>query len=136
MRCHWHCLLGAPYVARGFSGDRAQLVTLLKGGLRQRGFALVDIISPCVTFNDHQASTKSYMYTRTNYEAVTEASFVPPRTNIEAQVSAGTTHTVTLHDGSQLAIHSLSADYDACDRTAAQAYLQENSRRSDRLAVC
>ena len=118
-------LLGAPYVARGFSGDRAQLVILLKGGLKQRGFALVDIISPCVTFNDHRESTKSYMYTRENYDAVTKASFVPPREEIDTSIEQGATAHVPLHDGSQLEIHSLAPDYDACDRGAARAYLQK-----------
>lgn len=117
-------LLGAPYVARGFSGDRAQLVTLLKGGLKQRGFALVDVISPCVTFNDHHASTKSYMYTREHYTAVTEANFVPSAEEIDAPVATGTSAHVQLHDGSQLEIHSLAADYDAHDRDAARTYLQ------------
>ena len=118
-------LMGAPYVARGFSGDRAQLVTLLKGGLKQRGFALVDVISPCVTFNDHHASTKSYMYTREHYAAVTEANFVPPSEEIDTPVAAGTSTCVSLHDGSQLEIHSLATDYDACDRDAARMYLQK-----------
>ena len=120
-------LLGAPYVARGFSGDRAQLVSLLKGGLKQRGFALVDIISPCVTFNDHRQSTKSYMYTRANYDAVTKASFVPPREKIAAPIAAGTSQKIPLHDGSQLEVHSLATDYDPCDREAARAYLQKAS---------
>ncbi len=118
-------LLGAPYVARGFSGDRAQLVTLLKGGLKQRGFALVDVISPCVTFNDHRESTKSYMYTRKNYDAVTKASFVPPRAEIAAQIAAGTSQTIPLHDGARLTIHNLADDYDVSDRHAAHAYLQK-----------
>ena len=118
-------VLGASYVARGFSGDRAQLVTLLKGGLKQRGFALLDVISPCVTFNDHRESTKSYMYTRQHYDAVTKANFVPPQTEIDVSLAAGTTKSVTMHDGSQLEIHSLAPDYDASDRDAAHAYLRK-----------
>ena len=121
-------LLGAPYVARGFSGDRAQLVGLLKGGLQQRGFALVDVISPCVTFNDHRSSTKSYMYTRQNYDAVTQANYVPPREQIDAPIPAGKSRHVPLHDGSQLEIYHLAADYDAGNRKQAQAYLQKTAR--------
>src|SRR6185295_15866210 len=92
--------LGATFVARSFSGDKAQLVPILKAGLRHGGFALVDVISPCVTFNDHEGSTKSYKYTRRNQESVVEADFDPPAEEIVADYAAGTAAEVTMHDGS------------------------------------
>lgn len=116
--------LGATFVARGFSGNREQLVPLLKAGLTHNGFALLDVISPCVTFNDHLGSTKSYMYTRRNYTEVTKASFVPPRQEITASGAAGETTRITLHDGSGIYIHSLAADYDPTDREKAQACIR------------
>src|ERR1700683_1182228 len=70
--------LGATFVARGFSGDKAQLVPLIQAGMRHRGFALIDVLSPCVTFNDHEGSTKSYTFTREHYHSAMEADFVPP----------------------------------------------------------
>src|SRR5690606_32613783 len=76
--------LGGTFVARGFSGDKEQLVPLIKAGLRHRGFALIDVLSPCVTFNDHEASTKSYAYTRRHRKSAVEADFVPPRAPISA----------------------------------------------------
>src|SRR5436305_10328075 len=78
--------LGATFVARSFSGDKQQLVPILKAGLAHRGFAIVDVISPCVTFNDHEGSTKSYMYTRRNQVVATETDFVPPAGEILAEI--------------------------------------------------
>ena len=77
--------LGATFVARSFSGDKAQLVPLLKAGLAHKGFAFIDVISPCVTFNDHEGSTKSYAYTREHQVEVVQADFVPPRDEITAE---------------------------------------------------
>src|ERR1700722_2682635 len=79
--------LGATFVARSFSGDKQQLVPILKAGLAHRGFALVDVISPCVTFNDHEGSTKSYLYTRRHQVAATESDFVPPASEIVAEIA-------------------------------------------------
>src|SRR5450759_322537 len=79
--------LGATFVARGFSGDKAQLVPLIQAGLRHNGFALIDVLSPCVTFNDHEGSTKSYTFTREHYHAAMEADFVPPAQEIAVAVS-------------------------------------------------
>ena len=81
--------LGATFVARSFSGDKAQLVPILKAALSHRGFAFVDVISPCVTFNDHEGSTKSYAYTREKNVEVVQADFVPPASPITADVRAG-----------------------------------------------
>src|SRR6516164_6720723 len=81
--------IGATFVARSFSGDKAQLVPILKAGIRHRGFALIDVISPCVTFNDHEGSTKSYLYTRKHQQTVVDADFVPPSEEIVADLPAG-----------------------------------------------
>src|ERR1700675_1278259 len=84
--------LGATFVARSFSGDKEQLVPILKAGLNHRGFALIDVISPCVTFNDHNGSTKSYLYTRKHMHKTTEADFVAPASEILATIGqSGTT---------------------------------------------
>src|SRR5579863_9313840 len=92
--------LGATFVARSFSGDKEQLVPILKAAISHRGFALVDVISPCVTFNDHSGSTKSYLYTRRHLQRATESDFVPPATEILATIAQNGTTNVTLHDGS------------------------------------
>src|SRR5579859_7784186 len=92
--------IGATFVARSFSGDKSQLVPILKAGIRHRGFALIDVISPCVTFNDHEGSTKSYLYTRKHQKEVVDADFVPPSEEIVADLRAGETTLVKMHDGS------------------------------------
>ena len=92
--------LGATFVARSFSGDKEQLVPILKAGLAHRGFAMVDVISPCVTFNDHVGSTKSYLYTRNNMLKVNETDFVPPASEILATIGQNGAVSVAMHDGS------------------------------------
>ena len=92
--------LGATFVARSFSGDKAQLVPILKAGLAHQGFAFVDVISPCVTFNDHEGSTKSYAYTREKNVEVVQADFVLPTAAITTAYDPGTVSTVMMHDGS------------------------------------
>ncbi|MEB2283617.1 MAG: 2-oxoglutarate ferredoxin oxidoreductase subunit beta [Polyangiaceae bacterium UTPRO1] len=116
--------LGATFVARSFSGDKAQLVPILKAGLRHRGFALVDVISPCVTFNDHEGSTKSYRYTRGHRESVVEADWVPAASEITADYAAGTAAEVQMHDGSVVRFTKIPAGYDPGDRDAVVAYLR------------
>lgn len=117
--------LGATFLARGFSGDKAQLVPILKAALSHRGFALIDVISPCVTFNDHEGSTKSYLYTRENELKATEADFVPPASEILAQISQGGVTSVTMHDGSVVNFTRVPKDYDPRDRSRVFSYLQE-----------
>src|SRR6266700_5609687 len=90
--------LGATFVARSFSGDKAQLVPLLKAGLAHKGFALIDVISPCVMFNDHEGSTKSYLHTRKHLLQLVSADFVPPQREITTDYNEGATVNVTLHD--------------------------------------
>src|ERR1035438_7298676 len=115
--------LGATFVARGFSGDKAQLVPLLQAGLRHNGFALIDVLSPCVTFNDHEGSTKSYGFTREHYHAAVEADFVPRAQEIAVDYAEGESIPVSLHDGSQVVLRKLDPTYDPTDRTAAYNYI-------------
>ena len=119
--------IGATFVARSFSGDKEQLVPILKAAIAHRGFALVDVISPCVTFNDHNGSTKSYLYTRKHAHRATEANFVPPAPEILANISPNGTTSVTMHDGSVVNFTAVPKDYDPRDRQKVYQYLQEHS---------
>jgi len=118
--------IGATFVARSFSGDKEQLVPILKAAIAHRGFALVDVISPCVTFNDHNGSTKSYLYTRKHMQKTTEADFVPPATEILATIGQSGTTTVTMHDGSVVRFTAVPKDYDPTNRPQVLNYLQQN----------
>jgi 2-oxoglutarate ferredoxin oxidoreductase subunit beta len=124
--------IGATFVARGFSGDKTQLVPILKAGLKHKGFALIDVISPCVSFNDHEGSTKSYRHTREHYHDVAPVDFVPLRKEITAssEEPAGTM-AVTMHDGSVLRFRRVSEDYDPTDRDAAYAYVRKLQERGE-----
>ncbi|MEJ7734883.1 MAG: 2-oxoacid:ferredoxin oxidoreductase subunit beta [Polyangiaceae bacterium] len=123
--------IGCTFVARAFSGDKAQLVPILKAAIRHKGFALVDVISPCVTFNDHEGSTKSYVYTRQHALPVVQVDFVPRRSEIRRELPAGEVTEVTLHDGSVVALRVVAPDYDARDRQAVTGYLQERQRSGE-----
>jgi len=123
--------LGATFVARSFSGDKEQLVPILKAALAHRGFALIDVISPCVTFNDHNGSTKSYLYTRKHSRKATDTDFVPPAQEILATIAPQGVTTVTLHDGSALRFKSLPDGYDPTDRQQVTAYLMEQQGKGD-----
>ncbi len=117
--------LGATFVARSFSGDKAQLVPLIKAGLAHNGFALLDVISPCVTFNDHEGSTKSYAYTREHQIELVQSDFVPERSEITTEYPAGDVKTVVMHDGSRVGLRKVAPDYDPTDRDRAYAYIRE-----------
>jgi 2-oxoglutarate ferredoxin oxidoreductase subunit beta len=117
--------LGATYIARGFSGDKQQLVPLIKGALRHQGFALVDIISPCVTFNDHEGSTKSYAHTREFYHHVTSVDFVMPAEEIQVAYDEGEAMPVELHDGTRIVLRKTAADYEPTSRAGAFKYLRD-----------
>ncbi len=117
--------LGCTFVARSFSGDKDQLVPILKAGIAHRGFAFVDVISPCVTFNDHEGSTKSYTYTREHAHEVVRADFVPPRTEITVAYSQGDVVPVTLHDGSVVRLRKVAEDFNPTNRDAVYAYVRE-----------
>ena len=123
--------LGATFVARSFSGDKNQLVPIVQAGIAHRGFAFVDVISPCVTFNDHEGSTKSYAYTREHAVEVVHADFVPLRDPIETDYAEGTVQHVTLHDGSTVKLRKVAKDYDATDRDAAYAAIRDHQRRGE-----
>ena len=123
--------LGATFVARSFSGDKAQLVPIIKAGLAHRGFAFVDVISPCVTFNDHEGSTKSYAYTREHNVEIVHADFVPPREEIQTAYAAGDVRDVQMHDGSWVRLRKVAPDYDPSDRDTAYAHIRERQREGE-----
>src|SRR3954470_2935969 len=117
--------LGASYVARSFSGDKTQLVPLIKAAIQHKGAAFIDVISPCVAFNNHPGSTKSFDYVRQHNEAVNQLDYMIERDTITADYAPGTVETVVQHDGSMLRLHKLATDYDATDRISALTYLQQ-----------
>lgn len=123
--------LGATYVARSFSGDKAQLVPLIKGAMTHGGAAFIDVISPCVTFNNHGGSTKSYDYVRQHNEAVSRIDFMTPGSEISAEYAPGEVAEVTQHDGSVLRLRKLHADYNPTDRYAAMSYMQQHAARGE-----
>ncbi len=117
--------LGATYVARSFSGDKDQLVPLIKGALRHQGAAFIDCLSPCVTFNNHAGSTKSFDFIREHNEAVNRLDVILGREPITAQYAPGELREVVQHDGSVLRPRKLHEEYDATNKVAAMNYLQE-----------
>jgi 2-oxoglutarate ferredoxin oxidoreductase subunit beta len=116
--------MGATYVARSFSGDKRQLVPLVKGALAHGGAAFIDVISPCVTFNNHEGSTKSYDYIRDHNEAVNSLDVITVHREITADYDPGTVQEVRQHDGSIIRLRKLHPEYDASDRIAAMNYVQ------------
>jgi 2-oxoglutarate ferredoxin oxidoreductase subunit beta len=125
--------LGATYVGRSFSGNKAQLVPLIKGAFSHGGAAFIDVISPCVAFNNHPGSTKSYDYVREHNESVSRIDFISAREEITVQAAPGEAVDVRQHDGSLLRLRSLHPDYDATDRYAAMAYMQAHQQRGEVL---
>jgi len=123
--------LGATYVARSFSGDKEQLVPLIKGALDHGGAAFIDIISPCVTFNNHGGSTKSYDYVRAHNEAVSRIDFMDMHSEITVAYPAGEVIEVEQHDGSILRLKKLHPEYDPTDRYAALSYMNEHHARGE-----
>jgi 2-oxoglutarate ferredoxin oxidoreductase subunit beta len=123
--------LGATFVARSFSGDKRQLVPILKAAMTHRGFALVDIISPCVTFNDHKGSTKSYAHTRFHMQEVVATDFVPLRREITADIAEGAVQSVQMHDGSVVKFRRVAESYDPTNRGAVQEYLRASRAREE-----
>src|SRR4030095_9441966 len=123
--------LGATFVARSFSGDKKQLLALLKAALSPRGTVMLDVISPCVTFNDHEGSTKSYAYVKDHDDPLGELSFVPFFEDISVDYAPGTTQEVTMHDGSRLFLKKLEEEYDPTDKITALKRLHEVARRGE-----
>jgi len=111
--------LGASFVARSFSGDKEQLIPLMQAAIAHKGFALIDVISPCVTFNNHAGSTKSYDYTREHVETGSVIDFVPVEEEITLSQESGSTQTVELHNGDSVCLHKTSGDYDPTSRSTA-----------------
>ena len=123
--------LGATFVARGFSGDKEQLVPLIKAAIEHQGAAFLDIISPCVAFNNHSGSTKSYDYVREHNEIVNRLDFMPDRETITTEYKAGSLREITQHDGSVLKLRKLADDFDAHDQTASMTYLHERAQQGE-----
>jgi 2-oxoglutarate/2-oxoacid ferredoxin oxidoreductase subunit beta len=124
-------LLGATYVGRSFSGDKKQLVPLVKGAIEHRGAAFIDVVSPCVAFNNHSGSTKSYEYVRQHNEAVNRLDFIEGREEITADYEPGSVVTVPQHDDSLLRLRKLAQDYDPTDRIRVMNYLQERAAKGE-----
>ncbi len=116
--------LGATFVARSFSGDKEQLVPLIKAAVAHRGAAFIDVLSPCVAFNNHPGSTKSYDYVREHNESVNFLDFISPREEITTEYAPGEARTVVLHDGGTVRLHKVGRHYDPSDRAAALGYLE------------
>ena len=120
-------LLGATLVARSFSGDKKQLVPLIKAGIQHRGAAFIDVISPCIAFNNHAGSTKSYEYVRDHNEAVNRLDLIEGRAEITADYAPGEVIDVAQHDGSVLRLRKLAQDYDPTNRIKVMNHLQERA---------
>jgi 2-oxoglutarate/2-oxoacid ferredoxin oxidoreductase subunit beta len=125
--------LGASFVGRSFSGDKRQLLAMLKASIAHRGTVMLDVISPCVTFNDHEGSTKSYKYMKDHDEPLQEISFVPSFEDIDVDYDPGTTVDLTMHDGSHLRLRKLDADYDPTDKLLAIKTLTEAHHKGETL---
>ena len=125
--------LGATFVGRSFSGDKKQLLAMLKAAIAHRGTVMLDVISPCVTFNDHEGSTKSYKYVQEHEEAVNEVGFVPSFEDISVDYDPGTTTVVEMHDGSHMRLRKLHNDYDPTSRVGAVTTLMEAHQQGEVL---
>jgi 2-oxoglutarate ferredoxin oxidoreductase subunit beta len=125
--------IGASFVARSFSGDKRQLQALLKAAISHRGLSVIDVISPCVTFNDHEGSTKSYSYMKDHEEPLHELDFVPFFQDIEVDLEEGAMQEIEMHDGSHLRLRKLARDYDPTDRLKALSTIQASKEASEVL---
>ena len=125
--------MGATFVARSFSGDKRQLHSMLKAAIAHNGTVMLDVISPCVTFNDHEGSTKSYKYMKDHDEPLQEVSFVPAFEDISVEYDPGTTVEVTMHDGSRLRLRKLEEDYDPTNRIDAIHRLHQAHEKGEVL---
>src|ERR1700684_2599570 len=125
--------LGATLVGRSFSGDKRQLSAMLKAAIAHKGTVMLDVVSPCVTFNDHAGSTKSYKYMKDHEEAINEVGFVPAFEEINVEYDPGTTVEVTMHDGSRLRLSKLEEEYDATNRIKAITRLHEAHEKGEVL---
>jgi 2-oxoglutarate ferredoxin oxidoreductase subunit beta len=124
---------GATFVARSFSGDKKQLQAILKTAIAHRGLSVIDVVSPCVTFNDHAGSTKSYSYMKEHEEVLQELDFVPYFEDISVEIAEGEVRDVRMHDGSHLRIRKLGRDFDPTDRFKALMALEESEAKGEVL---
>jgi 2-oxoglutarate ferredoxin oxidoreductase subunit beta len=131
--CAMAIQLGATFVGRSFSGDKKQLLTMLKAALSHRGTVMLDVVSPCVTFNDHEGSTKSYKYMQAHEEPLHEVDFVPSFAEINVDYDPGTAFEVTMHDGSRLRLRKLEENYEPTDRARAVHRLMEAHAKGEVL---
>jgi 2-oxoglutarate ferredoxin oxidoreductase subunit beta len=131
--CELAISLGATFVGRSFSGDKRQLHAMLKAAIAHNGTVLLDVISPCVTFNDHEGSTKSYKYAKDHDEPLQEINFIPVFEDIAVEYDPGTTVEVTMHDGSRLRLRKLEEDYDPTNKIRAITRLNEAKERDEML---
>ena len=125
--------LGATFVGRSFSGDKKQLHSMLKAAIAHHGTVMLDVVSPCVTFNDHEGSTKSYKYTKDHDEPLQDINLVPAFEEIDVEYDAGTTVEVTMHDGSRLRLRKLEEDYDPTDKVQSIKRLMEAHEKGEIL---
>ncbi|MFN7996794.1 MAG: 2-oxoacid:ferredoxin oxidoreductase subunit beta [Bryobacteraceae bacterium] len=124
---------GATFVARSFSGDKKQLQAILKTAISHNGLSIIDVVSPCVTFNDHDGSTKSYSYMKDHEETLHELDYVPYYDDISVEIAEGEVRDVQLHDGSHLRIRKLDRDYDPTNKLAALAAIEEAEKQHEVL---
>ena len=122
---------GATFVARSFSGDKKQLQAIIKTAIAHRGLSVIDVISPCVTFNDHEGSTKSYSYVKEHEEVLQELDFVPSFEDISVEIPDGAVMDVQMHDGSHLRIRKLGRDFDPTNRQAALNMLESADAKGE-----
>jgi len=131
--CSLAIQMGATFVGRSFSGDKRQLLAMLKAAMTHNGTVLLDVISPCVTFNDHEGSTKSFKYMMEHKEEITEVGFVPHFQDITVDYDPGTTYNVEMHDGSQMRLRKLHEDYNPTDPIGAVKQLTESHQKGEVL---
>ncbi|MFL5754115.1 MAG: 2-oxoacid:ferredoxin oxidoreductase subunit beta [Bacteroidia bacterium] len=125
--------LGATFVAQSFSGDKTQLIPLIKAAIKHPGFAFINVISPCVTFNNNSGSTKAYDYVREHIEATSTIDFVPEMAEITTSYEEGSMKKVNMHDGSQVQLHKLAQDWDPLDRLSAINAIQKSKMKQEIL---
>ncbi len=131
--CSLAIQLGATFVGRSFSGDKKQLLTMLKAAIAHKGTVMLDVISPCVTFNDHEGSTKSYKFMQEHDEPINELGFVPSFEDIEVEYDHGTTLDVKMHDGSSLRLRKIREDYDPTNKIESVKTLMEAHEKGEVL---
>jgi 2-oxoglutarate/2-oxoacid ferredoxin oxidoreductase subunit beta len=131
--CAMAIQLGATFVGRSFSGDKKQLHSMLKAAIAHKGTVMLDVVSPCVTFNDHEGSTKSYKYMKDHEEPLQDINFIPAFQDIDVEYDPGAAVEVTMHDGSRLRLRKLEEDYDPTDKIRAIQRLGESHQADEVL---